>query len=132
MEPLTTRVLAVALLASPLFAACGGSGQASGTRSPLIRSLCAVHADAARGDQSGANREYYDNAHQPLHELAADLQRRDRAAAGRLLEAHQRVEDDLAGHPTDRTLTRDLDDLRTRTGDALAATGKPANAACPS
>lgn len=128
---MTTRLLAIVVLAAPLFAACGGSGQ-SGGRSPLIQSLCAAHADAARGDQTGANREYYDHAHQPLHELAADLQRRDRAAAARLLETHQRVEDDLAGHRADGTLARDLDDLRARAGDALAATGKPADAACAS
>lgn len=129
---MTTRLLALVVLAGPLLAACGASGQTSAGRSPLIQSLCAAREDAARGDQTGANREYYDHAHQPLHELAADLQRRDRAAAARLLETHQRVEDDLGGHPTDGTLARDLDDLRARAGDALAATGKPANAACQS
>ena len=128
---MTTRLLAVALVALPLLAACGGD-HSSTTRSPLIASLCAAHADAARGDETGANREYYDHAHQPLHELAADLQRRDRAAAAQLLEAHQRVEDDLADHPTDNKLARDLDDLRARSGDALAATGARTNSACPS
>lgn len=128
---MTARLLVLFLLTSPLLVACGG-GRSSADRSALIDSLCAAHADAARGDQTGASREYYDHAHQPLHELAADLQRRNRAAAGQLLEAHQRVEDDLAGHPTADALARDLDNLRVGAQHALAATGKPTNTACPS
>lgn len=98
--------------------------------SPLINSLCSAQADAASGDQQAANREYFDHAQQPLHELATALQRRDRALAARFLEAHQRVEDDLVRHPSAESLAYDIDQLRRRVGDALTATGTHATAGC--
>ena len=123
--------LVVSLVA--LVAACGnGGGSTTAGRSPLIDSLCTARTDAARGDEQGANREYFDHVHQRLHELAADVQRRDRSEAARLLEAHQRVEDDLTSHPPPPMLAEHLDQLRQRTAAALDATGKTTATECPS
>lgn len=90
-------VLTAAAVAIP---ACGGDppppddtsgdGQAS-----LAAGLCAAAAAARSGDQQAARRLFFDRAHQPIHQLAAATSEVDRAAAAKLLEAKQAVEDDL-------------------------------------
>jgi hypothetical protein len=71
---------------------------------------------------------FFDRVHQPLHELAADAARADRAAAARLLESKQALERDLAGDAS--LLPTDLDRLLEATRRAIAATGRPAPSPC--
>ena len=54
--------------------------------------VCAAASSADAGEREAAERHFVDEAHAPLHDLAAAAGTRDRAAAGRLLEAKQRVE----------------------------------------
>lgn len=113
--------------------ACG-NGNSTAVRSTgqaLTDALCRARTDAALGEGDAANREYYDHAHQPLHELAAELQTRDRSAAAALLEAHQRVEDDLAMKPTPRDLAVHFGALAEQARDAVASTARPEPEPCP-
>ena len=64
---------------------------------------------------------FFDRSHQPLHELAAAAQERDRAATARLLEAKERVESGLEKESP--TLAEDLDGLAVVTGRAMAVVG---------
>lgn len=111
-----------------LILGCGDgaeSAASSSASSALVVALCTARDDARHGDAAAANREYYDHAHQPLHDLAAQVSATDRAVAARLLEAHQVVESDLAAQPTPADLATHLTDLVDRTRDAVAGNGEP-------
>jgi len=96
----------------------GGTGSAFGS----ARDALCQSADAARqGDARRARAVFFDHAHDPLHELAAAAQERDRGAAARLLEAKQRVETGL--EDAGPTLAEDLETLALATGRAMAAAG---------
>lgn len=58
----------------------------------MARAVCTAADRAARGDTAGARRAFFDGAHQPLHDLAAETAERDRAATARLLEAKEAAE----------------------------------------
>ena len=92
-------------------------------RSPHER----IHAAFRRRDPDAVRNVFFDRAHQPLHELAAETSRHDRATAARLLEAKQAVEADLDS--PDRSLDTDLDELLDAASDAIAASRRPAPAA---
>ena len=101
-----------------------GCGNGSGRATPpayaaMYEGLCATRA---RADDSAAARQvFFDRAHQRVHELAAETARRDRAVAGRLLEAKQAVEHDLtAGNGS---LATDLDHLLDASRTAIKASG---------
>ncbi|HEX2064101.1 MAG TPA: hypothetical protein VHE80_06740, partial [Acidimicrobiales bacterium] len=70
--------------------------EASGDYARAYAGLCTARSAARSGEVASAGNAFSDRAHQPLHELAARAAERDRAAAGRLLEAKQAVEGDLA------------------------------------
>ena len=67
---------------------------------------------------------FYDRSHAGLHTLASDLEAKgDQAAAGRLLEAMQGVEADIAASPPPASMPADVGRLivAARTGlDALS------------
>ena len=67
--------------------------------------VCAAASAADAGDREAAERHFVDEAHGPLHDLAAAAGTRDRAAAGRLLEAKQRVEAAVESDARDLELT---------------------------
>lgn len=74
----------------------------------------------AQGEGTEARRVFTDVAHQPLHELASELQEGDTALAGRLLRAKQRVEAQLETGPADlAALASALDQLADVTRAAL-------------
>jgi hypothetical protein len=54
--------------------------------------LCEASAAAGNGEFELARQIFYDTAHRPLHDLAADTAIVDRVVAGRLLEAKESVE----------------------------------------
>ena len=100
----------------------GPSGPGDGPSFTAARDGLCQAADAARsGDALAARAVFFDRSHQPLHELAAAAQERDRAATARLLEAKERVESGLDRPGT--TLAQDLETLAVATGRAMAATG---------
>lgn len=122
--------IALATSVLVLASSCGGGDQPApaGTApyAALAQGLCQARARAGEPDQ--ARQAFFDNAHQPIHELAAAAAAGDRVAAARLLEAKQAVEGDLAGDPA--RLGVDIDLLIEATRDALAAVGQPPPRPC--
>ena len=134
-------VLVAVLVAAVGLAACGSSeeGSALPTSVPpsgslgivterdadeAMRGLCQVRAVDA-SDRDGANALFYDRSHQELHVIAAAAQVRDPPAAGRLLQAMQRVEADLRGARLPATFGEDVEALIVASANALAAIGLP-------
>jgi hypothetical protein len=88
------RMTATAL-ALTLVACADASHEDKGLEGRLARAsqgLCDARAHASRSDVARAAGVFNAEVHAFLHELAADLQETDRAAAAGLLEAKQRVE----------------------------------------
>lgn len=97
---------ALVLAAGLALAACGSSHSgpttidASGRQVPVrdlrdvVPGLCATGQAAS---QRAARAAFYDRSHAPLHQIVVAIEPTDRPLAGRLLEAMQRVEADLAG-----------------------------------
>lgn len=87
---MTATVLALTL------AACSEASREDdgleGRLAVASQGLCDARAHASRSDVAGATAVFNADVHAFLHELAADLQETDRAAAAGLLEAKQRVE----------------------------------------
>jgi hypothetical protein len=71
---------------------------------------------------SGAERAFRNVAHEALHSLAADA-RLDRAMAGAVLEAMERVEADFPRPPDVAVLTADLSELKGAADAALKELG---------
>jgi hypothetical protein len=127
-------VLAVVVIAGLVVSACGSdSGKPASTGSPLVDALCKVRDELRHGDTSAARRDYYDHAHDALHDLARRAAERDRAGTARLLEAHQRVEDDLEHRDTPAAAAgHDADELITRTRTAIRAVDNEEPTPCTS
>lgn len=112
-------------------AACGGGAntgadgtptKATGRWGQVHTNLCAAVAASTKGDATRAKRDF-DDIHAALHELAAAVEREDRPAAARLLEAKQRVE----AQPT----THDLRALVDTVATGIEITGGTAPDSCP-
>jgi hypothetical protein len=120
-----------ALFLSLVLAGCSNaSGQADGLESRLPRAsqgLCDAQVLVARSNVPGAAAVFDAEVHGFLHELAAAVQRTDRAAAGALLEAKQRVErvfqDPVRADPQDAAVL--LTELQRALGGAAEAAGLP-------
>jgi len=97
----------------------------------VIAALCAARDAALGGDSARARTIFFDDAHYRLHELA-EAASGDRRAVARLLEAKQRVEDDLttATIGSGDDLSEDLADLAVASADAAEVTGEPRPAPC--
>lgn len=83
--------------------------------------LCDASASADMGELDLARQAFYDTAHRPLHQLAAEVADVDRTLAARLLEAKESVESGL-----DDDGSRLAESFRTLLGavdDSLRATG---------
>ena len=83
--------------------------------------LCLTRSAARSGDVDAARDAFFDQVHQPLHELAAETGARDRAASARLLEAKEAVE--AALNQASATLASELDRLLATAGAAMGAVG---------
>jgi hypothetical protein len=90
--------------------------------------VCTAAALARNGDAEGAKRTFFDESHQPLHDLATAAAERDRGAAARLLEAKEKVESDLTAGSG--PLADDLEELAVRTAAAATAAGERAPEPC--
>ena len=119
------RRAAVALVVALALVACGdGNGEEVGDErdayGTAVAGLCEAADDAGSGSAASARQVFYDEAHQALHELAAETAETDRATAAALLEAKQSVEaglDESAGDLADR-----IRSLLAATNRALAVT----------
>ena len=127
-------MFAIVAVAAAISAVAGrNDGLSQPAREPSFGSardgVCRAGEAARQGDPVGARAAFFDRSHQPLHELAAVTQERDRAAAARLLEAKERVESGL--EKASPTLADDLDTLAVVTGRAMAAAGSRDPGPCP-
>ena len=83
--------------------------------------VCAALRAARAGDHAGAEREFRD-AHGGLHDLAAEVEDTDRAAAARLLEAKQRAESALRA-PSPSPLVPEIEAVAAAVAQAIEADG---------
>ncbi|MGH8872993.1 MAG: hypothetical protein ACRDWS_13585 [Acidimicrobiia bacterium] len=91
-----TRRMGTTLIALVITtAACGGGSNPTDAYQTAASGLCEASSKAEMGDVDGAGEEFYDTAHQPLHDLAAEVTEVDRGIAARLLEAKEAVESGL-------------------------------------
>ncbi|MDQ3944765.1 MAG: hypothetical protein M3357_06375 [Actinomycetota bacterium] len=110
------------LMVVVVISACSsGASDAAPAKVPgeqVTQGLCrAVAAGPGEPDQA---EESFARVHTDLHVVARALQQVDRKAAGRLLKAKQRVEDDFRRLASASELAPDLRDLLTATRDGLA------------
>lgn len=113
-----------------LAASCTGSEEkraptAAQSRGPqaAVEGLCEAETLAAGGLQSEARRVFQNQSHAYLHELAAQLEQRDRVLAGQLLEAKQEVEVALQGGSDPETLALRIGALRAVAESAVTVVG---------
>jgi hypothetical protein len=131
-----TRLVWVATALALLVAGCGRSTptepRGTGPYASAYRGLCHAAADARRGNVALARTVFYDQSHQPIHQLAAatEAEAGDRAVAGRLLEAKQPVEAQLLGQPTGH-FSADFDRLTKAMATAMAVVSHARPDACP-
>jgi hypothetical protein len=128
------RVVVVAAAVTMLAAACARDDEPSttsrGSRPQVaVEGLCKAEALAAQGQQDEARKVFQDQSHAYLHELAAQLQERNRALAAQLLEAKQQVERSLEGGVDPEILAGLIGALRAVVESALATMGR-ANVGC--
>jgi hypothetical protein len=102
-------------------AAQKGGGEASYRFA--VDGLCLAQQSAAGGEVDQARTVFQDQAHSPLHDIAAAVEERNRAVAGDLLVAMQRVESDFGSSPRAGKLSSDLTTLIDVTGSALDELG---------
>lgn len=124
------RCLIVGVGIVVLAASCTGSeekrvptaAQSSGPQ-VAIEGLCEAETLAAGGLQSEARRVFQNQSHAYLHELAAQLEERDRVLAGELLEAKQEVEVALQKGSDPETLSLRIGALRAVMESAVPVVG---------
>lgn len=116
-----------ALAALGLVASCGQNG-AEPEASDGLAALSAAICDAvqAAGHPATAASIFYNRAHESLHTLARGLESVDRAAAGEVLQAKERVEADLRANPVAPALPIDLRALSQAANRGLAGLTQPA------
>jgi len=112
-------IAVVALVSSTT--ACRGESNPDDPYLLAASGLCEASMRADMGDLDGAGVEFYDTAHQPLHDLAAEVSDVDRAVAARLLEAKEAVEYGLDGDQSE--LGDAFQSLVSAADQALSATG---------
>jgi len=126
---LRMRITTMALVLALAAVAC--SDEVGGREARLQRAsqgLCDAQVHAFEANVRRAAAVFDAESHAFLHELAADLEDIDRAAAANLLEAKQRVEralvDPIRSDPQEVILL--LAGLQRALGEAAEATGLPA------
>ena len=129
--PLVRPALVAVAATVVLLEGCGGGdpGPASTPRPTghtlegLAEGVCGVAREARAGERAAARQHFVGRVHEDLHQLADELTDIDRAAAARVLEAKQRVEDDLDRPADPPDLGRDADELVAATGEGLRRLG---------
>jgi hypothetical protein len=113
-------MIATLVLVTGVTACNGGSDRSDGYQS-AASGLCEASARGEEGDIEGAEAQFYNTVHQPLHDLAAEVSEVDRVIAARLLEAKEAVE---SGFETDPAgLGEALRSLISAVDESLTAIG---------
>jgi hypothetical protein len=130
------RRLGVAISLVVLASACTGTDQKADSPAPRSRGpqaavtgLCEAQSLASGGGLDEARQVFQDESHAYLHQLAAELQERDRSLAAELLEAKQQVERALQAGGDAELLSDLISRLRVVVEAALASMGM-ANVGC--
>ena len=132
--PLVRPALVAVAAAAVLLEGCAG-GDPAPTSTPrptghslegLADGVCGVALQARAGQRAAAREQFVGRVHEDLHQLADELSEIDRAAAARVLEAKQRVEDDLDRPADPPDLGGDADELVAATGEGLRRLGMAA------
>jgi hypothetical protein len=118
------RLPAALLLAALALGACDGAAPDPPDRMEdrwlaAVDGLCGALTSAQEPEAS--QQAFYDRSHMTLHEIAAELQSADRAAAAALLEAKDRVEGDYRTGAAPSKLEADLTRLIGATVEGLRA-----------
>lgn len=92
---------------------------AEGDPASTVAALCATAE--ATDDPGTAEQVFYSRAHRPLHDIARDLEDRDRRAAARLLVAKNALESAFAEDAPPELVAERADALVTATREGLAA-----------
>jgi predicted HicB family RNase H-like nuclease len=124
------RAVSSAVVAVLLLPACSGErvvddGAEAGRLQAASQGICDAQAFAAEGDVEGARTIFEEGVHDYLHQLAVRLRETDRAAAGRLLEVTQRMEDAFRTRVDPASLTALLGDLQRALIEGAEAAGLP-------
>jgi hypothetical protein len=88
-----------------------------------VEGLCEAETLASGGLVGEARRVFQNQSHAYLHELAAQLQDRDRSLAAELLQAKQRVESSLQGGANPELVASLIGGLRAVVESSVAAVG---------
>ena len=130
LAPLAAAVVATLSVAGAV-AACGSdekprmvvalAGQTVATAKlrAIADGLCGAARQAERNEIDAARQTFFGESHEGLHLIARALQDDDRAAAGALLEAKQRVEADFTAPPPGPQVAADLRRLAGLTRSSL-------------
>lgn len=118
MQVLSSAAAVVILALSTV--GCGGSPGPDDPYASAASGLCDASARAEMGELDMARQAFYDTAHQPLHDLAAEVAEVDRGLAARLLEAKESVESGLESDGSD--LAASFHTLVVAADEALRAT----------
>lgn len=86
----------------------------------------------AQASPGVARDQFFGQVHSPLHDIAREVQGRDRARTARFLEAKNDVEQAFNDGTTGRPLTGALDRLLAQTGEALRLLGVTTSTCNPS
>lgn len=118
---------AIAVVAVTAAAACGGDAgdepaTATGRFGQLHTGVCDAAQLSAAGDRARAD-EAFEDVHFGLHALVQAVEREDRPAAARLLEAIERTESEGTASS--------LEDLTDRVAEGIERTGGTAPETCP-
>lgn len=107
--------------ATPETTASGVLGIVTGSDArETLAALCELRGSTG---PSAAEALFFDRAHERLHEIAAAVEQVDRAAAGRLLEAKERVEAGIGTLP--HSFASNMEGLLEATRAGLAELGLP-------
>lgn len=98
------------------------------TTDALYGGICQALREARGGETAAASQTFTNQAHEGLHQLAAELSEENRAAAAGLLQAKQRVESALTG--PSQQLADDLERLEPTVRRALTLTNADTPSAC--
>jgi hypothetical protein len=123
-------ILALGVLAGCSSSSAKPAAKTAGPYAATYRAVCSAASAARGGDAKAARTRFLDGAHQGIHELAAVASKRSRPAAGRMLEAKERVEHDLSAGAKPNVLAADLAALSVTARSAIAATGAPRPQPC--
>ena len=126
----TAVIVVIGVVALVVHARNESSERPRTSNATTVVGLCQAAREAADGDRVAATNTFYDQSHQSLHVLAAQVESRDRSIATRLLETKNTVENELnIGGPA---LPGNLRALAEDARDAMRALGKPVPNGCTS